>query len=149
MARRKGFFAAMAQASREAERQRQAQERAQMRAIPVREQAQRAAERAHSASEREARRFYAEAREQETLAQEAELESRRSALEAVLEATLNVDDYIDLDALKQPPYIPPFDPGSLAEPAPTPDPNTYVVAPLTITQRFLPGAKGRHEQLVE
>src|SRR3990172_4130171 len=149
MARRRGFFAAMAQASREVERQRQADERAQLRAIRAREQAQRAAERAHAANERESKHFYAEAREQEAFAQEAELESRRTALESVLEATLRVDDYIDLDALKQPPYIPPFDPGSLAEPAPTPDPNTYVVAPLTITQRFLPGAKGRHEQLVE
>ena len=149
MARRRGFFAAMAQASREVERQRQAEERAQLRAVKAREQAQRAAERAHAANEREAKRFYAEAREQEALAQEAELESRRTALESVLQATLGVDDYIDLDALKQPAYIPPFDPGGLGQAAPKPDPNAYLVPPLTVTQRFLPGAKGRHQQLVE
>lgn len=138
----------MAQASREVERQRQAEERAQLRALRAREQAQRAAERAHAANEREAKRLYAEAREQEALALEAELESRHAALEGLLEATLAVDDYIDLDALKQPAYVPPFDPGSLNQPASRPDANTYLVPPLTFTQRIVPGAKARHEQHV-
>lgn len=149
MARRKGFFAAMAQASREAERQRQAEERAQIRATRAREQAQRAAERAHASNEREAKRLYAEAREQEAAAQDAELASHRAALETVLQTTLATDDYIDLDALKEPAFIPPFDPGELGREAPRPDPNAYVVPALSVAQRFLPGAKSRHQQLVD
>jgi restriction system protein len=150
MARRSSLYAAWAQAGREAERQRQAQERAQARAIRAREQATRAAERARVANAREAKQLHAEAREEETAALEAELASRTEALESILKATLAVDDYIDLDTLKQRPAIPAFDPGQLGQPSPQPQRSTYNVAPLTFAQRLLPGAKARHEKaLVE
>ena len=139
----------MAQASREAERQRQADERAQIRAIRAREQAQRAAERAHVANEREAKKLYAEAREQEAAAQDAELASHRAALETILQTTLAIDDYIDLDALKEPAFIPPFDPGELDRETPKPDPGAYVAPALSVAQRFMPGAKGRHQQATD
>lgn len=146
MARRSGFYAAWAQASREPQRQRQAQERAQARAIQAREQATRAAERARAANEREAKRLYAEAREEETTALEAELASRTEALEGILKATLAVDDYIDLDTLKQHPAIPAFNPGQLGQPTPQPQRSAYNVAPQTFAQRLVPGAKERHEK---
>lgn len=149
MARRKGFWASMAQAAREAERQRQVAERAQLHAIRAREQAQRAAARADAANEREAKRLYTEAREQEAAAQEAELLSHRQALETLLERTLKVDDYIDLETLKDELVIPPFDPGAIAHLAPRPSEQDYEVAPLSFAQRLIPGAKDRHARSVE
>ncbi len=149
MARRRGFLAAMAQASREYERQKQAEARAQLQATKARERADRAADRARVADERERRRLYLEAREQEVEALDAELASHRELLERVLEATLEVDDHLDLDRLKQAANIGPFDPGPLAVAQPRPDPAAYEVTPMTFTQRLLPGAKARHERQVE
>jgi len=149
VARRSGFFAAMAQTSRDIERQRLAQTRAQMQAIRARERAQKAAERAQVADARESRRLYAEAREDETAAQNAELTSLREALEGILAATLSVDDHIDLDSLKQELVIPPFDSGGLGHATPRPDPGAYAVPPLSMVQGLIPGAKGRHAQKTE
>lgn len=149
MTRRKGFFAAMAQASREAERQRQAQYRAQAQAIRAREVAQRAAERAHVSNEREDKRLHGLAREDEAAALDAELASRRDSLERILEATLGFDDHIDLDTLKERPVIPEFRPGALGHPASKPDHALYEVPPVSMTQRLLPGAKARHQHQVD
>lgn len=146
MARRSSLYAAWAQAGREAERQRQAQQRAQAQAIRAREQAIKSAERARVASERDMKRLHVEAREEETEALEAELASRIDGLESILKATLAVDDYIDLDTLKQQPAIPPFNPGQLAQPAQPPQQWAYHVPPLTFAQKLVPGAKERHEK---
>lgn len=144
MGRRKGFWASMAQAAREAERERLAAEKAQVRAIKAREQAQRASLRADAASEREAKRLYAEARQHEAVALAAELDLRRKDLESILEATLAVDDYIDLDSLKDPLSLPEFRAGPLGTPLPAPDRAAYVVPQLTFAQRLVPGAKARY-----
>ena len=146
MARRNSLYAAWAQAGREAERQRQAQQRAQMQAIRAREQAIRSAERARVANERDMKRLHAEAREEETQALEAELASRIDGLESILKATLAVDDYIDLDTLKQQPAIPAFNPGQLAQPAAAPQQWAYNVPAPTFAQKLIPGAKERHEK---
>ena len=148
MARRSSLYAAWAQAGRESERQRQAQQRFQAQAIRAREQAIRSAERARVSNERDMKRLHAEAREEETAALEAELASRTEGLETILKATLAVDDYIDLDTLKQHPVIPAFNPGQLGQPAPPPQQAAYVVAPLTFAQKLLPGAKDRHERVL-
>ncbi|MGD0019040.1 MAG: restriction endonuclease [Candidatus Limnocylindrales bacterium] len=148
MARRSGLYAAWAQASREKERQRQAQERAQAHAIKAREQAVRAAERSRAANERDAKRLHTEAREEETAALEAELASRIESLENILKATLAVDDYIDLDTLKQHPAIPPFAPGLLGQPIPRPQAGAYAVLEPTFAQRLIPGAKERHARAI-
>jgi restriction system protein len=146
MARRSSLYAAWAQAGREAERQRQAQQRFQAQAIRAREQAIRSAERARVSNERDMKRLHAEAREEETAALEAELASRTEGLETILKATLSVDDYIDLDTLKQHPAIPAFNPGQLGQAASSPQQSAYNVAPLTFAQKLLPGAKDRHEK---
>lgn len=150
MARRKSFFAAVAQASREAERQRvaayKAQVRAQEQAARAHERSIKAAERARVVGEKEARRLYAEARQEEADALEAELVAERQALESILAATLAVDDYVDLDSLKEKPYIPPFSPGALAEPLPAPAAETYEPAPLSFSQKLIPGAKAKFAQ---
>lgn len=139
----------MAQASREVERQRQMEARAQLQAVRARERAYQAAERARAADEREARRLHAQAREDEVAALNAELASLRESLEGILAATLSVDDHINLDTLKDRPKVPPFDPGEVGRAAPRPDPAAYEFAPLSMAQRLIPGAKGRHERQVE
>lgn len=149
MARRKGFIAAMAQYSREQERQRQAAARAQVQAMRARDRAERAAIRSARADEREARRLHQEARADEAEALNAELEARREALENILAATLDVDDHIDLDALKRQPAIPPFDPGPLGTPLRAPDPAEYTPPALSMAQKLVPGAKGRYERAVD
>jgi restriction system protein len=150
MARKQGFFAAMAQANREAERQRlaayRAHEKAQMDAARARERSMKAAERARSADEKESRRIYLEARQEEAEALSAEVAAQRDALEGILAATLRVDDYIDLDSLKEKPYIPPFNPGTLATPTAAPRAETYQPAPLTFSQKLVPGAKAKFER---
>jgi restriction system protein len=146
MARRTSLYAAWAQAGREAERQRQAQLRAYTQATRAREVAAKAAERARAANERDMKRFHAEAREEETAALEAELASRTEGLETILNATLAVDDYIDLDTLKQQPAIPAFNPGQLAQPTPAPQQWAYNVPALTFAQKLVPGARERHEK---
>lgn len=148
MARRKGFIAAMAQYSREQERQRQAAARAQVQAMRARDRAERAAIRSARADEREARRLHQEARADEAEALNAELEARREALDNILAATLDVDDHIDLDALKRQPAIPPFDPGPLGKPLPAPDAAGYAPPQLSMAQKLVPGAKNRYERMV-
>jgi restriction system protein len=148
MARRSSFYTAWAQASREMDRQVQAQQRAQAQALRAREQAIRSAERARVSNERDMKRLHVEAREEETAALEAELASRLDGLETILKATLSVDDYIDLDALKQHPAIPAFNPGHLGQPTPPPQQSAYNVVPMTFTQKLIPGAKERHEKAV-
>jgi restriction system protein len=138
----------MAQASRERERQQRAVIRAEEQAVRARDQAQRAAIAARAAGERDARRLHAQAREDEAAAREAELNHKRSGLERILEATLDVDDYIDLDMMKQTPKFPRFDRGKLAKPTVRPNPGEYVVAPLGFVAGLVPGAKLRHEQLL-
>src|SRR5439155_1121017 len=73
---------------------------------------------------------------------------QRQAPSQVLTATLFVDDYIDLDALKNRPVIPPFSPGALETAAPRPSKPDYEVPPLSGLQRFVPGATSRHAQAV-
>ena len=148
MARRKGFIAAMAQYSREQERQRQAEARAQLQALRARDRAQQAAIRSARADEREAKRLYQESRAEEVDALNAELTARREALESILAATLDIDDHIDLDALKRQPEIPPFDAGALSVALVPPSPADYAPPALSMAQRLVPGAKGRQERAV-
>ncbi len=139
----------MAQASREAKRAQQAQARAQLQALQARDRAIRVGERARAANDREAKRLYAEARAEEAAALDSELASHRESLENVLESTLSVDDYLDLDALKQPAFVPQFDPGELGRESPRPDPAAYIVRPLSLAQKLFPGGKAKHQELVD
>ena len=64
-------------------------------------------------------RLYAEDRTREAAEETAQLEHQVETLQCVLAATLDVDDYLDLEALKQPPPYPVFDPLKVGAP-PTP-----------------------------
>jgi restriction system protein len=118
MARRRGFFAEL---QRDLERQRVQAERAYRAALREQERQEREALRQVAADEREYKRRYAEARQREAEALERHLERRLQSLDGLLDATLHVDDYIDLDTLK-PTWKPPrFDGGSLSRREPEPE----------------------------
>jgi restriction system protein len=139
-----GFWADM---QREADRQRAAQLREQRRAQREWERAQREAERQAAREEKERKRLYVEMRAADVDRMNADLANRVEELEGVLAATLSVDDYIDLEGLKQAVQLPQFEPGALARPKPEPE--------LDLPERprgigaLVPGAKTKHEQAVE
>ena len=113
MARRSGFAAALVRMQREAERQRVRQVRAAA-------QSQRAADAARARAavqdQKLRARMYVEDRMQEAADATAQVDHQVEILQSVLAATLQVDDFLDLEALKQPPQYPVFDPASVGTP---------------------------------
>ena len=147
MSRRSGFLYQMAKAGREAERIRAAQLRAQSAAAREAERAQRAYERAVAQTEKERARLYTESRIAQVSLQNEQIQQEVEGLENILKATLSVDDYLDLDLLKQTPQIPHFDPGYLSVEEWKPQLEAYMPADPGM-KRFLPGAKEKHAQQV-
>ncbi len=132
---RRGVFAELQHQSQVAARDRERAQRAAVReheaAIRRAEQARRAAERAQAqyarATEAEQKRLEKEARNAHLQAMEAEVEGRNLALaevhseiDSLLGATLDVDDYVDLETLRTPAQHPPFDRSDLEIPIPAP-----------------------------
>ncbi len=128
------------------ERQRVQAERAQRAAIREQQRIERETLKRAAANEREAKRLYAEARQEQTDALNEELEERLAELDGILRATLSVDDYIDLDALK-PRWNPPdFKDNGLRREHPEPG-LELPEAPRGI-KGAMPGAKRKHEEAV-
>lgn len=148
MARRSSFAARMAQYQREQERLQRAREREQMRAAREAERARAAYERAAAAEEKERKRLYVESRAAEVDAMNERLDTLVADLEQLLRSTLSIDDYIDFEALKEEPELPPFQPGALAVAEPEPQLGDFLPPPPTGMAKLLPGAKGKHEQAV-
>ncbi|HSH60828.1 MAG TPA: hypothetical protein VK988_14565 [Acidimicrobiales bacterium] len=118
-------------AARDRERAQRAAVREHEAAIRRAEQARRAAERAQAqygrATEAERKRLDKEVRNAHVAAMEAEVEGSNLALaeahseiDSLLEATLGVDDYVDLETLRTPAQHPPFDRSALEIPIPAP-----------------------------
>jgi restriction system protein len=138
----------MAQYQREQERLQRASSREQMRAVREAERAQKAYERAVVSEEKERQRLYLESRTAEVEAMNEELDAFVADLEGLLQATLSIDDYIDFEALKEEPELPPFQPGSLAVAKPAPKLNDFLPPAPAGVGKFMPGAKAKHEQEV-
>lgn len=143
MGRRRGFFAEMQHQARLAEQRQRAAVREQAAAARRAEQALNAEQRATAAfqraSEAERKRLEKEAADAHIAAKQAEVEQLNAELFAVydqvdslLEATLDVDDYVDLESLRETAKHPPFD-HSLEVPTPPPvvllDPEEPVFRP--------------------
>ena len=168
---KRGFFAELNYQAQQAEKRRRQQlaveARAQATAIRAAEKARRDAERANStaarasaaqqkAAEKEAARLHAESRLAEVDAMNAALATSLAEIDGLLEATLDVDDYVDLESLKiEGVEHPPFQPGALATPAsPLPE-SVYPPEPLyqeppapgALAAAF--GAKKKHHAAVE
>ncbi len=117
-----------------------------MRALREAERTQRAYERSVAAEDKERKRLYLEARVAAVEAQNEELDAHVRQLETLLQTTLDVDDFFDLDTMKVTPEPPPFQPGSLAVPGPTPQLDSFMPPALTGLGKFVPGAKAKHEE---
>src|SRR5205823_5248343 len=63
-------------------------------------------------------------------------------------ATMTVDDFIDFEALKEEPEIPPFQPGALGVAERPPERDSFMPAPLSVVSKLVPGAKAKHERAV-
>ncbi|GAA2492320.1 hypothetical protein [Terrabacter carboxydivorans] len=130
---KRGFFAEMNHQAQQAEKRRRQQEaaaaRAHASAVRAAEIARRKAENARAATarasaaeqkaaERVAAQLYAEARAAEANSMNVELANAYEEIDGLLAATLEVDDYVDLESLKVTSVEhPPFRPGRLAVPA--------------------------------
>jgi restriction system protein len=113
---KRGFFAEMQRAAAQADRERQ---RSNAAAYRAQQQAQREADRAareseryaaqsarldakaQAAAEKEAKRLYIEAREAEVASMNEDLKVSLDDIDNILNATLDVDDYVELKELRQ------------------------------------------------
>lgn len=133
MARRRGFFAELQYQNQLVARQQAQAERAQARAhaaaVREAERAQRQAERAAAAAarsaaadrraaEREAKRLHEAYRLAEVDALNSELAEVAEELSSILSATLDVDDFVDLEDLRVSARHPPFPRADLEDPTP-------------------------------
>lgn len=136
MGRKRGFFAELQYQQQLAERQRlqaaRAEERARAAADREAERTRKAAERAaaaaqrasaaeQKAAEKEAKRLHLEARQAEVEVRNARLAALNEELGSILSATLDVDDFVDLEELRTTPELPPFDRTDLERPTPEVD----------------------------
>ena len=131
----RGFLSVLNQMAREAERsarkrQRESEryevqlyretERAQKARERTRQQEARAQETEQKRQSVEAKAAHVEAREAEAEALNAELEERYEAIDGLLAATLEVDDYFDITSLRREPDPLPFEHAHLEKPSPRP-----------------------------
>jgi restriction system protein len=142
--RSRGFTSALIQMQRQAEREAKARVAAQRRATVAADRARRAYARASIADQKERARLYIESR----IADVAELNERLAddiaGLQGILIDTLDVDDFLDFESLKEAAPHPTFNPGPLGIPDPVPDPATFQPPLLGGAQKLVPGAKQRY-----
>lgn len=167
MGRRRGFIAELQYLSQQAEKQRRQQEAAASRARAAAqreaERASRAAERARAAAkaasarehdrlEKEAARLHAESRAAEAASLNAALAQSQEEIDGMLAATLAVDDFVDLEALKITKVEHPlFDPGLYGVPNPPVPAPAYPPEPVyrePPAPGGLIGVKKRHAELI-
>lgn len=167
---KRGFFAELNYQAQQAEKRQRQQQAAAVRAhnaaVRRADQTAKAAERARvaalrateaqrKAAEKEAKRLHVEAREAEVEEMNSALVSTYEEIDRLLEATLEVDDFVDLETLKAVAEHPEFDPGALGQPipAPAPPPNpgapiyTEPPAPKGLAGAF--GGKKKHAAAIE
>jgi restriction system protein len=127
---------AQAAAAREAERAQKAAERAQV-------QASKASAAEQKAAEKEALRLHQEAQLAEAEALTAAATSSLDEIDSMLASSLAVDDYVDLEELRQVALHPPFDCGDLELPIPMPAPITGPVEPVWVEPSAAKGLFGK------
>ncbi len=145
-------------AAREAERRQRAAVAEHNAALRRAEQAHKAEERARAAAlranEQERKRLEKEAAAAHVAAMEADVEERNAELaeiydeiDGLLQATLDVDDYVDLETLRQVAEHPPFDRADLEQPVPLPPPIPEPPQPVMATVDAPKGLLGRKKKL--
>ena len=132
VAKKRGLLAEInRQMQQDAKRREQAQRQAAKAQVAAQRQAEQAARQAERAraqaskalatelkkAEQEAKRLHVEAMEAEVASRNADLVVMYEEIDNLLAATLEVDDYVDLEKLRRVAEHPPFEPGPLASPA--------------------------------
>lgn len=130
-------MSSIARQLREVERQRRAQERAQ-----------REAERTLARQKRERARAYAETRADEAAEQTKDLERQLNDLANILAHTLDIDDFIDLETIKQKLEVPKFRPGALAVAETPPALESFLPLKPGFIARLIPGASEKYKRQV-
>ncbi len=131
MARRKGFLAEYNRQIKLAEKRSREKRRAQAKAQRDQLAAQKRAARQYQqmvnatiaeqkAAEKEQKRLYVEARQLEVEHLNSDLEEVYEEIDSLLRATLEVDDFVELETLRQVAVHPPFPRPDLQEPVPIP-----------------------------
>jgi restriction system protein len=146
MGRNRGFTAALVQIQREGERRARAEAAARTRAAREAERARKAYERSQAADAKEQRRLYLESRAADVDLLNEELGDRVARLEALLDETLDVDNFLDFEALKQAAPLPVFTPGQLAVAERPPNPDDFRPAQPTGLRARLPGAQAKYQE---
>ena len=158
MARRRGFLAEMQRQARLAEQRQRAAARQQLAAARRTEQAQRAAERARVAAarateadrkrlERAALAAHVEAMQAEVESLNVGLAEHYAELDGLLEDTLGVDDFVDLESLRVTAQHPPFPREDLRRPIPVPPPIPGPPLPVRREVEAPKGPFGRKKKL--
>lgn len=160
----RGFFAELQHqakvAARDAERAQAARARQHAAAVRSAEQAQRASERAAAQAQRAdaatRKRLEKEAKEARAAAIQATVDERNAGLEqtyeeidSLLAATLDVDDFVDLEGLRRVAEHPPFDKSELETPVPPPFPIPDPAEPQFMAPAPPPGMFGKKKKHAE
>lgn len=160
----KGFLADLQRASRraaaDAQRRQNAANRQHQAAIREAEQARKANERAQAqfarASEADRKRLEKEAQaahvaamEADAAQQNAELEEVYGEIDGLLQATLSVDDYVDLESLRRTVEHPAFDRTDLEQPTPPPPPVIEPPEPVYVVPTPPGGLIGRKKKVAD
>lgn len=154
MGRNRGFTATLIQVQREAERQRRARSAAELRSHrevqQLRKQYERTRERAEKAQAQERKQLEKDQRELYLQARMAEVDEANdllafqvAELEGLLGATLELDDYLDFEVLKEAAPLPEFAPGGLAQPSLAPLPDAFRAQEPKGLGARLPGVRAR------
>ncbi len=127
MTRQRGVLATFVQMQREAERDRERRARAVARAQRDGERAAAARMRATMQDQKLRDRLYSGDRTREAAEDTAQVERQVEVLQGVLAGALRVDDHLDLEALKQSPPYPVFDPLAVGAPPSPPREEDFAV----------------------
>lgn len=161
---RRGVFAEIQHQARAAQREKERRQQAAVReheaALRRAEQARKAEERAKAqaerASEANRKRLEREAKAAHVAAMQAEVEERNAGLaevydeiDSLLAATLDTDDYVDLDLLRRTVEHPPFDRADLQPPVQPPTPIPEPIEPAFTPPEPPKGLFGKKKKLAE
>jgi len=157
---RKSTLNLLVKTARVLERQRAAQmrketlaaraaERAQKEYLRVQVQELKQAEKDRAAQEKLRARLYAEAQIAQVELQNELLQGQIKQLEMLLKQTLSIDDFLDLDKLKQTPTIPIFVPLKFDDTPTKPSIEKYLPPEPTGIKGLIPGSKQKFKQQVE
>lgn len=157
MARRRGLFAEIQHQAKVAEQRQRAEQRqyeqAAKRSVAARNAAKkaqaavaRASEQDRKRLEREAAQAYAAARVAEAEEMTSDLQTRVSEIEGLLSATLDVDDYLDLESLRAVVKHPPFNRPDLETPTRLPVPIPDPPLPVKEEPEVVKGMFGRKQK---